>query len=376
MLAAGMAEREIQPGAVRAYLTFGSVPAPMTMVRSVKALPPATYLTLTDNQLKLHRYWQLSFQEDRCITEARAVEELRGLLYDAVQARLISDVPLGVFLSGGLDSSTIVALMREASPGVRIRTFAAIFCESEYSEGRYASQVAQCFKTEHTEHKIIAGEVLQELPRIIQAMDQPTIDGINTYFISKVTRESGTIVALCGTGADELLGGYRTFNDVARVSRAWGVVGSIPGGTALAAGILRRASSDRRVTKLTAQLRQQYSPEASYIAVRGLILEEQLDRLIPSQVQNEADGFDAIEYLRELSDGRGDGIRNRVSLLELSTYMHNQLLRDTDVMSMAHSLEVRVPFLDHRLVEFVARIPSSIKFADPPSTTLLKSVNL
>jgi asparagine synthase (glutamine-hydrolysing) len=372
LLAANLVERSIQPAAVRAFLAFGSVPAPLTIVRGISTLPPANYLTLGDGHLQLRRYWQLSFQEDPDITEVRAIEEMGRLLYESVQSRLISDVPLGVFLSGGLDSSTIVGLMREASPSARIRTFAATFQESEYSEGPFAQHVAQRFNTEHTERQISAGEVLTELPKIIQAMDQPTIDGINTYFISKITRESGTVVALCGIGADELLGGYRQFIDVARLARIWSRLTSIPGGAALASGMLRWAGSDRRVAKLRTQLRQQYSCEASYLAVRGLMLGEMLARLIPKEVDGEADGFEAVEYLRTFSDSSVQDIRNRVSLLELSVYMHNQLLRDTDVMSMAHSLEVRVPFLDHRLVEFIATVPASVKFAAPPKGLLRK----
>jgi asparagine synthase (glutamine-hydrolysing) len=177
LLASGLIERRLNPAAVVAYLTLGSVPAPLTMIEGVQALPPGCFLTLQDRRLDLERYWQLAFEEDPDLTEGEALEEVRALLKEAVRLRLVADVPVGAFLSGGVDSSAIVALMREATGGM-LRTFSMVFEEQEFSEGRFARRVAQEFGIEHTEYVVTPEEVLRELSRIIEPMDQSSIDGV------------------------------------------------------------------------------------------------------------------------------------------------------------------------------------------------------
>lgn len=376
ILASSLIERCLNPAAVMAYLTLGSVPAPLTMIEGVEALPPGCFLTFQDGKLDLKPYWQLAFEEDPSLTEAEALEQLRSLLQEAVRLRLVADVPVGAFLSGGIDSSTVVALMREATGGT-IRTFSIVFREEAFNEGSFAKRVARKFETEHTEYVVTPEEVLKELPRIIEAMDQPTIDGVNTYFVSKITRQSGTIVALSGIGGDELFGGYSSFRLVPWLYRLSQVAHTLPGVTWALDRTVGLLGKNGRAHKLRTLFRYAPCPEAAYLTVRGLFLDRLLDVLVhPDLLEQALQEWTPLAYLRGITcDHNCGSLRNTVSLLELRAYMHNQLLRDTDVMSMAHSLEVRTPFLDHRLVEFLARVPSSYKFAGRPKRLLLEALS-
>lgn len=376
LLASGLVERRLNPAALVAYLTFGSVPAPLTMLDGVEALLPGCYLTLEGGKLERKVYWRLAFEEDQRLTEEEAVERLRALLQEAVRLRLVADVPLGAFVSGGVDSSAIVALMREGTGGP-IRTYSMVFEEKDFSEGSFARVVAQRFAAQHTEYVVTPDEVLRELPCIIEAMDQPTIDGVNVYFVSKVTRENGTVVALSGIGGDELFGGYASFRLVPWLYRAAQVAHAMPGGRWLSERAVSVTGPNGRAQKLRALFRSAPSPEMAYLAIRGLFVDEDLKALVnPDLLKQALRRFTPVGYLQEITAG-SDGLRlpNTVSLLELRTYMHNQLLRDTDVMSMAHSLEVRVPFLDHVLVEFLATVPVKYKLTTSPKALLVKALN-
>jgi asparagine synthase (glutamine-hydrolysing) len=298
------------------------------------------------------------------------------LLREAVRLRLISDVPLGAFLSGGIDSSAIVALMRDITGGT-IRTFSMVFREPEFNEGAFAQRIAQRFGTEHTAYEVTGDEVLRELPQMIWAMDQPSVDGINTYFVSKVTRQSGTVVALSGVGGDEVFGGYQTFALLPRLYRAAQVAHTLPGGAWMVDQALRLWGHTGRTHKLRLLLRHAPAPETAYLAIRGLFLDDELPALVPHDLLVQAAAsFAPLAYLQELTATQnGAALRNLTALFELRTYMHNQLLRDTDVMSMAHSLEVRTPLLDHVLVEFLASVPARLKFAGRPKSLLLQALN-
>jgi asparagine synthase (glutamine-hydrolysing) len=375
LLASGLIERRLNPAGVVAYLSLGSVPAPLTMVDGVEALPPGCYLILQDRNLQLKRYWHLSFNEGPNLTEEDVIERLRPLLQESVKLRLVSDVPVGAFLSGGIDSSAIVGLMREATGGT-IRTFSIVFKEKEFSEGPFAKLVAEHFETEHTEYEVTADEVLCEFPKVIWAMDQPTVDGVNTYFVSKVTRDSGTIVALSGVGGDELFGGYPSFQRVPRLYYLSLAAHAVPGCGWALEKTLGAVARNGRLHKLRALFQYPASPEMSYLAVRGLYLGNELKTLVnPDLLEHGSRLFTPLNYLQEIT---ADHDRlcppNTVSLLELRTYMHNQLLRDTDAMSMAHALEARIPFLDHVLVEFLARIPAKYKFTVPPKALLMNAL--
>ncbi|HSM85256.1 MAG TPA: asparagine synthase (glutamine-hydrolyzing) [Candidatus Limnocylindrales bacterium] len=364
LLATTLVPGRIDQDAVKAFLAFGSVYDPATIVQGVRALPAGSYLVWQNGSLQIQEYWDLSAivaasAEHAPRTEEQALDRLHDLLLESIHLRMVSDVPVGVFLSGGIDSSAIVAAL--CSDGSRkVNTFSIVFKEAEYSEAEYSSLIARRFKTEHHEIELAPEDFLGSVPDAIQAMDQPSLDGFNTYTVSCAVRRAGLKVALSGQGGDELFGGYGTFREVPRmekfmVLRAWL---PSPVRSALSAALLAAGSGDRART-LAALAGENGSLPHPYFLARMLFVPEQQRQLL-KQSRN---GSGALEQgmAESLRRARSFDPVNRVSFLELRNYMANTLLRDADCMSMATGLEVRVPLLDHRLVEYALSIPGAIK---------------
>ena len=373
LAASELLELTINPAAVAAYLELGSIPAPLTIYREVQALLPGHALTFADGCLRTTRYWDVAFEEDRRMTDGEALEHLRALLRESVKLQLISDVPLGVFLSGGIDSSAIVSLMRQEGHQ-RIKTFLVSCSERGFSESSFAREVAETFETDHVEHVVGAGEVLEDIDRIVTAMDQPTIDGVNTYFVSKITRAAGVVVGLSGLGGDELFGGYLSFRTVPLLARLVRTARRLPPAATVLQQLSRFVRDTRYGPKLHVLL-EHADLKAAYLATRGLFLGEDLEHVLaPDFYKTATAGFDPLAYLGGVLDGHAGSEFDEVSWLELRTYMHNQLLRDTDVMSMAHSLEIRVPLIDRCIVEFMATVPAKYKIGDKPKRLLVDAL--
>lgn len=353
LLNSGVTARELDLTSVDGFLALGSVPSPRTIIDGVRSLPPASTLTYVpgDDGCSIDRYWRPTFEDEQRSSPAR----VRDLLRESVSLRLRSDVPVGAFLSGGLDSSTVVALMNETRTSDEpLHTFSVGFEEGGHSETDFASTVASAFGTEHTAHTVTAPDVRDRLPDIIASMDQPTIDGVNTYFVSEATADAGIRVALSGLGSDELFYGYPTFERVRRLSRFGQAVGVLPLGVRDAFGRwldgFGRVVPHLPFAELADVLRSSSPFGAGYLAARGLFTVGQRDRLLDGRP--DTDWGEAIEGSVEETLAES-GVTEAVSRAELAWYMHNQLLRDTDVMSMTHSLEVRVPFLDADLVDAI-----------------------
>jgi len=372
--AAAPASMAVDPLGVAAFLRLGSVPGPLTIFAGVKELPPATVFVLgADADETPSPYWRVPVPEEQARATDAPAGELRERFVDAVRGHLVSDRPVGVFLSGGVDSGAIVAAMREAGHA-HVRTFSITFPEAEYDEGVDAARVATRYETEHTARPVSGGDLAADLDRIVGAMDQPTIDGVNTYYVSEVTRRSGTVVALSGLGGDELFGGYPSFRRVPRLLAWQQAARRIPLARPLAATALGMIPSPRS-SKLREGLLLPATARSAYLVVRGLLTGDEVATLLcPGAVREASDRFDAAAALGALAEELpGDPVA-ATSVLELRGYMHNQLLRDTDVMSMAHSLEVRVPFLDHPLVEFASRLPGALRVnGHPPKWLLLRA---
>lgn len=373
LLAAGVASREIGAAGLVGYLLLGSVPNPLTIYRDITALPPACLIEieLARPQATPHLYWRLPTDIDQQVNYADAVVQVHDLLVEAVRIRLVSDVPLGAFLSGGLDSSAIVALMRQATNGP-IRTCSMVFDEQEYSEASYAKTMAAHVAAEHYERTITAADVLHEFDNILTALDQPSIDGVNSYFVSQTARQAGLTVALSGLGGDELFGGYpNTFDDVPKLYHLLRTVQRLPGAASLARYGLTHCYNKNGWQRLADALAQPATLANAYLTRRGLFSPSEVQALVHPELWAEAKkSFDPIAHIAENADAPASNhsqlsIDNYqfswVSRAELRTYTHHQLLRDTDAMSMAHSLEVRVPLLDRKLVEAVLRLPAHIK---------------
>jgi asparagine synthase (glutamine-hydrolysing) len=368
LLQTGLIARQIDEVGLMEYLRYGSVLNPDTLIRGIHSLPPAHYLLLKDGELTVRKYWDLSTPEREITSPAQVrhigpetIAELRTQMEDAILLRTVSDVPVGVFLSGGIDSSALVALLSSKHPS--LSTFSVVFNESDYSEAEYSRSISTRFGTDHHEIEISSHAVMTSLPQIIGAMDQPTVDGVNTYIISRETRRMGFKVALSGLGADEIFAGYETFTAVPRMERfAWYASIVNPALRRMLAAMIGPPNSKRRprAEKLAALIEGDISIPHPYALARTLFMPRQL-----RQLSLAGDGRSADSAMAPLADivkwaARFDPV-NRTSYLELRHYMANTLLRDSDVMSMAHGLELRVPFVDHKLAEFLFRIPGASK---------------
>lgn len=360
----GIVPDEMNMEATVRFLQLGSVPAPYTTIKNVLALPAGHYLALHENGINLKPYWDISTYLARSLAQeehptfAEAVGATRALLEDSVNRHLVSDVPLGMFLSGGIDSSTLVALasrFREKP----ITTVSIIFEEPTYNESSYSSRIADRYRTEHHEVLVTMKEMLEELPRVFAAMDQPTVDGINTYFVSKTAKQVGLTVVLSGTGGDEVFLGYDHFKKADSWETAWRLFGRLPrwarngfSTIGVRAGELLGKSGVEKLAYL-----EPPSNQHLYLLFRGLFAPRQIQDLL---------GIGEKEYERltpapDVPDGLRRSTLASFSFLEFNHYLQNQLLKDTDVMSMAHSLEIRVPFLARPLVEYIAALPAHLK---------------
>ncbi|MDX6500287.1 MAG: hypothetical protein QOG23_3547 [Blastocatellia bacterium] len=380
MLASGLVPRLLDSVSLDSYLSFGAVQEPRTIVEGVGSLPPAHYLRVgADGKVaETTRYWHLpreQFRGDR----NEAVLETRKRLEESVEAHLVADVPLGAFLSGGLDSASIVALMRTSA---RARTFTVVFSEEEFSERDTARQVADVLGTDHTEIVLGEDDLLSQLPHAIAGIDQPTIDGINTWVVARATRAAGVTVSLSGLGGDELFGGYPSFRRAALVNRLNLPLRFLGTGTQrrladVAATLMGDSLGSQ---KIAAAISGGGDLLASYASMRGLFSSQARIALMGSSNRDRDNGGYHLspETLSLIAEGNGSAEKgdtfNRISRYEMNLYMANMLLRDTDVMSMAHALEVRVPLLDHRLVDWVYALPGKLKTGEHTKQLLVDAM--
>lgn len=388
LIATGQIAAHLAPDSLEAYLLFGSVAEPSTLVEGVFSVPPGHSLMLQADapptKPEPKAYWHFSdFKPDsddaRPKSLADAAKQLRPLLDETVRDHLIADVPIGVFLSSGLDSTALVALASRTQSD--LRTFTVVFPEQRFSEAQISRDTAKKFKTRHQEVLLTPDELVAQLDDAVGSLDQPTMDGLNTYFVSRAARQAGLKVALSGLGSDEIFGGYSTFLTVPRASFVSGLGRWVPGPfrrmTAKAA--FRIASGDAVHKGVAAWQSPEDFPHAYYFT-RLLFTPSRVKRLLSGYFKGRNAGLAENSAWRQymMNTARQAGLLdsfNSVSCFELQSYMVNTLLRDTDAVSMANSLEVRVPFLDHKLVEFVARLPKSAKsLAGVPKALLIEAL--
>jgi len=348
--------RDVDCDVLMQYLSFFAIPEPHSLLRGIKRVPAGHVLIFENGQARLEKYWDIDFTEAPARSENKWLEELEALLEDAVRIRLISEVPLGAFLSGGIDSSLVVAMMARA--GGPTKTCSVEFTPG-YSEARYARLVADAFNTDHQEFTFGRDEAWQALPEMIWHNDEPSQSLIQTYFVSKAARERVT-VALSGLGGDELFTGYpshlaaQRFNYADKLPR-W-FRRSVR--ALAAAGKSSRSARAKRFLDSTLM-----SPDVRF-GSRYLHATDEKDRsnVLSPELRNRVNEGAATEYLMELfAAANSKDPRGRVLYVDQKAYLANELLRTTDSMSMAHSLEVRTPFLDYRVVELAARMPMTMK---------------
>ncbi len=362
LLASEVVSQNLNKRSLVRYLQWGFVPGPETIIEGVSLLPPGQSLVIDAHGVRTKRYWPKRVSLSPVETYAEAVEGVRECLADAVRAEMVADVPVGAFLSGGLDSSTVVALMAPHARG-RLRTFSISFDEAGFNETPFMEAVAKRYDTDHHDCRVTGQDAKQNLDQFIASMDQPSLDGLNTYFVSKFTRESGVTVALSGLGGDELFGGYPSFRQLPRLSALMGMVRSAGGLISLARSVLRTNRTDGPRRKLYEGLGTDGSIPALFAIRRGLFLGDSATRLLTQDFMNGLSFLGSVREAKELAT-IPDGMHSpwdTTGWLEMTMYMGNQLLRDTDCMSMAHSLEVRVPLLDYQLVDYVTCLPVEFK---------------
>jgi asparagine synthase (glutamine-hydrolysing) len=380
LLASGIIPRRLSASALQGYLLYGSVQEPDTLVEGIHCLPAGHSLTWREGEIKIRRYWDLHFMTER-VEWSAAVASARDALEDSVRRHFVSDVPVSIFLSGGIDSTALVALAKRV--GVKdLRTFCISFDDPKLNEGDVARQTARHFGADHHDWRLDAATGKTLLKEFLARLDQPSIDGFNTFCVAKHAHDHGSKVVLSGLGGDELFGSYPSFRSVPRLA-AWGRWASLTGpGRRMLGRLLQRSGPQPRYRRLGSFLTGSPSMARAYWTMRGIFTPQEaravsslyLNGSLPaaeshtSQENNlEAESHEAPPATAQSTP------EDEVSYLEISRYMRNQLLRDSDVMSMAWGLELRVPFVDRKLVETLARIPSSARLA-PGKRLLLEAV--
>jgi asparagine synthase (glutamine-hydrolysing) len=374
LLAGGAVSRELEPAGVTGFLHWGSVPEPFTLYRDIRALPAGSTLRVSSLGVETpHRYWDLATVVARSMEAASEIpagsegEFLRSALLGSVRAHLVADVPVGAFLSAGLDSSTIVGLARElrSAPIETITLTSEEFRGSRNDEAPIAVEIARHLDVHHHLRTMSVREFESDLPAILAAMDQPTIDGLNTWFVSKAAAETGLKVALSGLGGDELLGGYPTFASIPRMVQRWSALNGIPAAGRLFCSAYSGLSKhyQRANPKYAGLLRYGGTYRGAYMIERGVVKPWELDHVLDREFVRA--GLARLgEVGNELDGAAGTGLNGfaKVSILESTRYMRNQLLRDSDWAGMAHSLEIRVPLVDSVLTEQLAGLAATGRF--------------
>lgn len=332
------------------FMAYGHLPEPVTTLKHVCPLPKGCFLQydVLTRTASLESFTHFSYLE-KLSNREDVLQKLRQCLKASVKRHLLSDAPIGAFLSGGIDSS-LISLLAGAEVSDYLNTLSIYFREDVYSEKKYQDLILHRLQCNHTGHMLTGGEFTEYLPAIIAAMDLPSSDGINTWFISKFAKEAGLKAVLSGLGGDELFGGYPSFE---RMEATIGLQ-KMPN-AALKAGRFSGLKKLRRLSYLSLP-----DIKGRYLFLRG--------QFIPSEIarQLDVDEEQVWKVLSEqpvLSDVHFLTPKNQASWMEMNLYMQNQLLRDSDVMSMAHGIEIRVPFLDAEFVRLALQISSTVKYA-------------
>ncbi len=344
LAATGLVDGGPDEDAVRGYLLWGVVQGPRTILAGISQVGAGSYL-LWENGQASHRRWWRPAVSSIATTHDEVREQVSEVLRDSVRRHLVADRPVGVFLSSGVDSSAVTAIAADVATGP-VRTLTVSLPGSSLDEGEAAAAFARRVGVDH-EHVAVEGfDMAQDLPQVLRSMDQPTSDGVNSWFVSRAASQAGLVVVLTGVGGDELFGGYPTFRMVPRTARALHAIHAVP--PRVRAKAVSWESRRRPGGRLVRVMDSAPGYGGAYRAVRGLFAAGELGAARPVDAAT-------VSIATALSP------HDRVTLLELANYQSNQLLRDTDQMSMAHSLEARVPLLDDEVVATCLTIPSALR---------------
>ncbi|MHB8413176.1 MAG: asparagine synthase (glutamine-hydrolyzing) [Candidatus Acidiferrales bacterium] len=371
LLASNCISRRLSPAALSSYLLFGSIGEPMTLVDGIYSLPPGhSGYVLCDSpsaSFRHNAYWGVAD-----VTRAKPadpqkispVAQVRSALDDSVRHHLLADVPLGIFLSSGIDSTALAALASRQRSG--IKTFTVVFPEQEFSEAALARSTADRLGTEHSELLLSGDEMQSRLDEAVVAFDQPSVDGVNTFFVSWAARQAGLKVALSGLGGDEIFGGYSTFSSTPQVARMM-AFSRLLSSSLRDVGVLpfrawaARSSRPDAILKVTSAFSGPADFPHPYFFTRTLFTPQSVSKLLHANSEAWKNSPWSLWITAAADESAQFDPFTAVSWLETRSYLVNMLLRDTDTMSMRHSIEVRVPFLDHPLVELVLGLDAAEK---------------
>ncbi len=366
--------REVNIEAIHNYLTYQYVPSPLTAFKGIFKLPPAHYLLWENGKISIEQYWSLNAVNKIKMSEDEYCSRLRDLFEESVKLRLVSDVPLGAFLSGGLDSSIVVGVMSKLMKEP-VKTFSIGFREEKYNELNYARIVANHFKTDHHEY-IVKPDALDVLPKLIWHYNEPFADSsaLPTYYVAKMTSQDVT-VALNGDGGDESFAGYPRYKAV-KLAKYYekfpqcirdminGIVRKIPYSP-------EQKTMLRRFRRFAESMN--YSPERRYIRWISIFDNERKKDLYTPFFKEAVQGIDAFSYAENYyNNSKYSDFLDSTLFVDIMTYLPGDLLVKMDIASMANSLEARSPFLDHKFMEFAASIPANLKLKGLSSKYILK----
>ena len=358
------------------FLSFGTVHSPNTFIDEIKSIPRASFLMASNEETFIKEYWSFFNHQNFDYNNEEPHEKIRNLILDSVDKRLMSDVPYGVFLSGGIDSSILVAAASKVS-SQELNTFSIVFKDKIFDERKFSRTISSQYKTAHNEIEIHPDELLNQIEEPFKFMDHPSVDGINTYFISKAVHRKGFKMALSGAGSDELFSGYPVFKNTFELNNKKWLYSFPPQLRKLASKLITYINPNEQSKKIGEILNLRLLELPYYYPVFRKIFTDIDIKKIMSNDLNLRSSYPYQWGINELSfKERGDKLSflNKVSSLEIETYLQNVLLRDADQMGMANSLEIRVPFLDHRLVEYVLSLSDELKYPEYPKKLLVDSI--
>ncbi|HEV8370374.1 MAG TPA: asparagine synthase (glutamine-hydrolyzing) [Pyrinomonadaceae bacterium] len=369
--------KEIQPEAIDCYLSFMCVPAPLTAYRAIRKLEPGHSLRWRKGEIKIERYWQPDFSNKLNISEEEAGERAVEILRDAVKVRLMSEVPLGAFLSGGIDSSAVVALMSQESSD-KVKTFSIGFDEQDFSELHHARRIAEHVGADHHEF-VVRPDAVEILPLLVEHYGEPYADSsaVPTYYVARETRQHVT-VALNGDGGDESFAGYERYIAMALTEKYRRVPAIVRESLIREAVNLIPTSPTKKSKVKSAQrlLEVVSKPRVGrYMHWMSVFSDEAKEPLYSEDFRQQTDQSFAASFLETwFKHANGSGLVDTLLLTDLMTYLPNDLLVKVDIATMAVSLEARSPFLDHHVIEFAASLPERLKLRRLTTKYLLKKV--
>lgn len=358
VLASGLPATNMSSEGLYGYLLAGSVPEPYTLIDGVNCLAAGHTLSWHEGHVIQQQYWQIDFTPQEIdLPEAQAL--VRAAVSDSIQNHFVSDVPVGLFLSGGIDSTVVLALAQQiqAEP---LRTFSIAFAETEWNEGEIANRVANHFGANHTEYTITEAVAIELFPKFLAAVDQPSVDAFNTFCVSKVAHDRGMKVVLSGVGGDEIFGGYPSFQKIPAMMNWAEKLQTIPLVSSSIGKGLETWGNSPKLSRIGSFLQHPLNSATAYRSYRGIFTEAEATIVARQYL---VDRQDSPPSQVIPSDVNCATLEDEVSYLELSRYMRNQLLRDSDVMSMSWGLELRTPLVDRALLEAVSSIPSHLRLA-------------